>query len=394
MINRFQSIPELAVRIAAIATALLGLIVILGWHLRAPALIQIHPDLAPMQYNTALCFILAATALYTSSHHQKIIARLLGALTAAFSLLTLSQHLFAYDLGIDQLFFTHYITTQTAFQGRMSPVTACSFALVGIAIYTASRNTKSKTRHLRIAGPLGLLAATLGSISVAGYALGLAGSDGWSALTQMALHTSVGTLLLGVGIVSLTWSREVPITNRSPAWLPIGALLSGLLGTFILWSALKGLDEANIRSTVNAIADSVQLEMTARLESRKKALERMANRWEASGSPNRAEWEEDAQSYYEDFPGYRAIAWVDSETRVRWLYPLDKNKGVTGKVLANESRRKAVFEKAKREDKASFSQPVTLIGGGKGILLPEPLAFDNRFDGYIVGAIEFRNTSQ
>lgn len=388
MIKNLHTLFELSVRIVAVFVAILGTVVILGWHLHAPALIQILPHLAPMQYNTALCFILTAAALFTASHHYHLAARIFAALASLFGIFTLSQHLFHFDLGIDELLFKHYIFTKTAFPGRMSAATALTFSICGLAIFTASFRTHRKIGRLGIVGPLGLLAATLGTISVAGYAVGLAGTPGWSTLTQMALHTSLGAIFLGSGIVALAWIREVPITGRSPDWLPAGALLSGLLGTLILWSALKEVDHKNTESAISAIADSVQLEVIARLDSRKKALERMAGRWEAAQFPDRTEWEQDAQSYYEDFAGYRAIAWVDSETRVRWLYPLETNQNVVGKVLANEPRRKATFEKARREDKASFSQPVTLINGGLGILLPEPLAYDNRFDGYIVGAIE------
>jgi len=40
-----------------------GFLVLIGWHLHLPALIQLRPTLAPMQYNTALCFIIAGVAL-------------------------------------------------------------------------------------------------------------------------------------------------------------------------------------------------------------------------------------------------------------------------------------------------------------------------------------------
>ena len=40
--------------VAGSANALLGLLVLLGWHLHVAAIIQIHPASAPMQYNTAL----------------------------------------------------------------------------------------------------------------------------------------------------------------------------------------------------------------------------------------------------------------------------------------------------------------------------------------------------
>jgi hypothetical protein len=41
----------------------LGAVVLLGWYLHEPALIQVNPAFVPMQYNTALGFALAGLAL-------------------------------------------------------------------------------------------------------------------------------------------------------------------------------------------------------------------------------------------------------------------------------------------------------------------------------------------
>ena len=45
-------------RVAGILSLALGAIVLLGWYLHEPALIQVKPAFVPMQYNTALCFSL------------------------------------------------------------------------------------------------------------------------------------------------------------------------------------------------------------------------------------------------------------------------------------------------------------------------------------------------
>ena len=41
----------------------LGAVVLLGWYLHEPALIQVNPAFVPMQYNTALGFALGGLAL-------------------------------------------------------------------------------------------------------------------------------------------------------------------------------------------------------------------------------------------------------------------------------------------------------------------------------------------
>ncbi len=373
----------------SIGVALLGMTVIAGWHLHSPALIQVHPDLAPMQYNTALCFLLTGAAICLAAVRRFTLAAIPATVAAAIGLLTLAQYLFGSDLGIDELLFEHYIFVKTSHPGRMSPASALTFSFSGIAVSAMCLGSQ-RLWSLRTAGLLGSLAGTLGLMALVGYTVGLAGTRGWNQLTQMAVHTSVGAIALGMGIVIISWREENSVTGRAPGWLPVGAVLSGLFGTFILWNALGELDTANSKDSVAATAESVRLEISSRLESRKKALERMAERWEAAGGTARDEWEKDADSYYGDFPGYRAIAWVDEETRVRWLVPVGENEEARGRILGGEPRRKAAFDTARDTDSASFSRPVELIGGGLGVLLPEPLYHGGGFDGYIVGVIDLR----
>ena len=44
-------------------SAVLGFLVIFGWHTRVESLVQIYPDFVPMQYNTALGFLLCGSSL-------------------------------------------------------------------------------------------------------------------------------------------------------------------------------------------------------------------------------------------------------------------------------------------------------------------------------------------
>ncbi|HCK33288.1 MAG TPA: hypothetical protein DHW10_07080, partial [Rhodospirillaceae bacterium] len=50
-------------KIAAVMTVFLGGLVIFGWYTGNTTLIQIMPFFAPMQFNTALCFIASGFAL-------------------------------------------------------------------------------------------------------------------------------------------------------------------------------------------------------------------------------------------------------------------------------------------------------------------------------------------
>lgn len=116
---------------AGAVTAALGVVVMVGWHGGAMALVQVHPAFVPMQYNTALGFVLAGAACVLLGARRGQVAAIAGAVTTALGLLTLAQYVFGADLGIDRLFVEPYITVEASQPGRMAPNTALGFVLPG-----------------------------------------------------------------------------------------------------------------------------------------------------------------------------------------------------------------------------------------------------------------------
>jgi hypothetical protein len=51
-------------RLSGAAVAAFGLLVIASWYAQWRAILQIVPGSAPMQYNTALCFVLSGAGLF------------------------------------------------------------------------------------------------------------------------------------------------------------------------------------------------------------------------------------------------------------------------------------------------------------------------------------------
>jgi len=90
--------------IGALFSLGLGITVIVGWYTHNVSLIQILPQLVPMQYNTAVGFILIGLALIFSLVNRPRMASVLGALAFLLGFLTLIQYLFFINIGIDELF--------------------------------------------------------------------------------------------------------------------------------------------------------------------------------------------------------------------------------------------------------------------------------------------------
>jgi hypothetical protein len=92
---------------------LLGSIVLLGWMLHSPLLIQVTPNLAPMQRNTAVDFILSGTVLLGIVIAKPRLILIGSAITAALSAVSLLEYLSHANFGIDELLGVAFITTHS-----------------------------------------------------------------------------------------------------------------------------------------------------------------------------------------------------------------------------------------------------------------------------------------
>jgi PAS domain S-box-containing protein len=249
------------IKLFACLTITLGSTVIYGWLSHNIALIQVNPAFVPMQFNTALSFLLVGIGLFYSENKStqlttKQLSRLpknltvlmIGALTSLFALLTLSQYLLGIDLAIDQLFIDHYIDQNVVHLGRMAPNTALSFTLCGIVLLVNARLNNNSQRQA-ITGYLGAIITSLSIVALGGYLTGIESTQGWGALTIMAFHTSIGFIILGIGFILLALHQAHQNNNTSLFWLPWVIAITGLTITAASWQIIDNY-ESSISNTL------------------------------------------------------------------------------------------------------------------------------------------------
>jgi PAS domain S-box-containing protein len=219
------------------SVAALGGLVVAGWLTVAVALIQVLPGLPPMQYNTALGFMISGAALLAAALDLRRPTALLGGLAAALGLATLCQYLFDADLGIDDLLGETYLLTGVLNPGRMAPNSAIALSLIGGALLGLSSPAFSRTRHLYPA-LFGSIVIALGTAALVGYAAGVPGAYGWGEFNRMSVHTALGFILLGGGIVGLAWNAAQGQSAEAPPWLPALAAVAVGTVTLCMWYAL------------------------------------------------------------------------------------------------------------------------------------------------------------
>jgi PAS domain S-box-containing protein len=232
-----QSTAALVAAASGASVAALGGLVVAGWLTVAVALIQVLPGLPPMQYNTALGFMICGAALLAAALDLRRPTALLGGLAAMLGLATLCQYLFHADLGIDDLLVETYVLTGVTHPGRMAPNSAVALTLIGAALIGLSGRSSAPSWHL-LPALLGSVVIALGTAALVGYAAGVPGAYGWGHFNRMSVHTGLGFILLGGGIIGLAWNAAEGEFSETPPWLPTLATVAVGTVTLCMWYAL------------------------------------------------------------------------------------------------------------------------------------------------------------
>lgn len=232
---------------AALACIALGALVLAGWTLDIVALKSVWPGFVSMKANTALAFVLCGAALWelrlSSSDTRdgtRRPAQIAAVTVFALAALTLGEHLFSWNAGIDQLLFHERAVASGALApGRMAAFTALSFAAIGAALFLLLRS--SPERHARGVRPLaegiGGIVIFLGLTALGGHARVASMMFGWGHFTEGSILASAGFVVLGTGLFAVAW-RERRLPWAIGTW-PTAGFLSGLVALVVLIGAAQ-----------------------------------------------------------------------------------------------------------------------------------------------------------
>ena len=213
-----------------------------GWLLQVRELVEFRAGLVAMELNTALCFMLAGTALLLPALLRRpmpVLQNVIGSAMICLCTLVLAEHAFDRDLGIDWAFLHGWLRDGNIRPGRLAPNTALGFILAGACLILNARiASKAQERLFQI---LIFCVATVGLTGLVGYALEPEQLFGWARSGRMALHTAIGIVALAVAMYS-SWyhlqrgegTRFFRVDDRigfmSGAILCISTLTAGLTG--------------------------------------------------------------------------------------------------------------------------------------------------------------------
>lgn len=186
-------------RRAALVVTALGFLVLAGWALDVSTLKSLFSGSVTMKPNTALSFFLAGAGLFLhlQTKEWQRLALVLAFAVATVGLATLSEYLFGWQLGIDQLPFRESADAlHTLYPGRMSVYTATAFSAVGFSLLVL--------HHSALRLPVQMASAftvLIGVVSLFGYMWNIASLTTAAITTPVAVHTALGLILLGVALL-------------------------------------------------------------------------------------------------------------------------------------------------------------------------------------------------
>ena len=117
----------------------IGLIVLVGWMFNVALFKSFLPNLPAIRFNTALSIFLLGVSLWLMRNEEtslagKRIGQMLAGLVLLFNLLTLSEYLFGWDLGIDQFFVRDLSNPTDPYPGRIAPLAILSAGLCSLSL--------------------------------------------------------------------------------------------------------------------------------------------------------------------------------------------------------------------------------------------------------------------
>ncbi|HEU4765792.1 MAG TPA: ATP-binding protein [Pyrinomonadaceae bacterium] len=226
----------------------IGAAALFGWILDNPYLKRIHPDLVTMKANTAVCLMLVSLSILllqdrSLSNTKRRIVQVLAVIVGTVGLLTLIEHIFGWNPGLDRLLFNE--STDEAglsFPGRMGVAASLDFFLLGIALLTIDARSK---RWFRVSNIAVLLVITITVLVFLYYFYGIERFEPVALYFTIALHTVVALLSICTAVLLARPERGMvaSLLGNSP-----GAVVARRMWPALLIVVLLGWIRTNGRS--------------------------------------------------------------------------------------------------------------------------------------------------
>lgn len=179
------------------ASIIIGAAVMLLWIARPIDLARAAPLLFAMQFNAALCFVLAGAAVCLLLIGMPRLSAGLSGLAGLLAAATLAEHLFRIDLGIDQMFIMPFVSPGAGPAGRMAPNTALCFLLLSSSVTVSALAGRSSPFRVILAALVFMISTT----ALIAYLLSVSTAQEWLPLARMSPQSAFCFATLSTGLI-------------------------------------------------------------------------------------------------------------------------------------------------------------------------------------------------
>ncbi len=224
----------------------LGFIVMAGWFTHTTALLRLHEGWVAMAFNTSVGFILGGLGLILLNTRRPALAAVPGGFLFLLFGATFLEYLFDADFGIDQAVVKAYVISGIVQNGRMAINTALCGMLTGVylvlnAFPTSNDRSVFAWRRPAVSGLIGAVVLGLAAVGLTAYLSDVASAYQWGKLARMAVHTVIGYVVLGTGLIARAWheDRLRYAHQRAPRWLPLLVGMGTATSALCMWQILS-----------------------------------------------------------------------------------------------------------------------------------------------------------
>jgi PAS domain S-box-containing protein len=189
----------------------------------------------------------------------------------------------------------------------------------------------------------------------------------------------------GTGDVGM--SRWRPRLAIGP--LLVFGLLTGLF--FLIWRQIPQHQDELLRVQTQVTAEQAAIRLEDYLNTRLELVDQIRREWLMSDHTSRAAFTQRSLALQQQFTGYQAVNWIDSEGVIRWVVPLGSNLPAANRDLHDHPFAAETFIAAESTGELQITPPITLFQGGRGFAAYYPLRRSGMNEGYINAVFRIRS---
>ena len=364
---------------------LIGLSTVLGWHTRDLDWIVSWVGVGWTAYNTGLCLILSAIAIYGAQSGRRLLSLLVATPLGILSGLTLLRYAIgATPFEVDGWFWA---TDPT---GVMTPnEMALSSSLCFFVTFVVVTLASFGPVLVRVVcySFLGIFLVAVSASTLLGQLIHFSEVISWWGSASMTFQAALGLMAQGAVLFLVAWGDSEPVKvwrKRVSAPLVFGMLLM----TVIFWRGLEARSNHRIQQTVNARGEQLRVRLVEAVTDQLAPLRRMASEWKLNGRPDTVQWKFETESILRHFDSYQTLIWADDSLQPKRVVA---NSGVwseQGPRLALGEERIKTLKEMRGIPTSRLFWTKDLVHTGKTFQFYFPVMSGELFDGFLISINE------